>query len=451
MNQQLFEKGLKSFQEAAALDPKMLIIQLNQGVAYLNLGKVDEARKLLEDVVKQSPKDPHAWYNLGLLYKNSSDSQAAVDAFHRVTEIDPNDPDTWYFLGSSYSQIKQYPQAIDAFQHALKLNAAHASAEFGLSRAFQQSGDVTNARQHLQRFQYITQTKLGSPISLAYGEQGKYSRVEESPGVMQKAPPAIPVTFVSVASGLVSKPAAGSASDLASFLGPGACFLDYDGDGKPDVFLADNGTEGGMSLYHYLGGGKFEDVTKKAGIDGSLHAVGCTAGDFDNDGSTDLAVSLNGRVLLLHNEKNGTFKDVTEAAGIKSDGFNLGVTFIDYDHDGDLDLYVTPFSECSGFEPRQALYVSQTDVISTPNQMFRNNGNGTFTDVTKTVELGGNGSSVGAIGSDFNNDRAVDLVVTGTDQPTLQLRILAKENFPRGTPCRISRLGAAVRCSRLQS
>ena len=99
--------------------------------------------------------------------------------------------------------------------------------------------------------------------------------------------------------------------------------------------------QGGMALYHNLGNGKFEDVTKKAGLDSSLHAIGCTAGDYDNDGATDLAVSLNGRVLLLHNEKNGTFKDVTDAAGIKSAGLNLGLAFIDYDHDGDLDLYVT--------------------------------------------------------------------------------------------------------------
>ena len=141
--------------------------------------------------------------------------------------------------------------------------------------------------------------------------------------------------------GLVSKPAAGAANDLASFLGPGACFLDYDGDGKPDIFLPDNGPQGGMALYHNLGAGKFEDVTKKAGLDPAVHAIGCTAGDYDNDGATDLAVTLNGSVLLLHNEKNGTFKDVTEAAGIKNDGLNVAPTFIDYDHDGDLDLYVT--------------------------------------------------------------------------------------------------------------
>ncbi|PYX11043.1 MAG: hypothetical protein DMG85_06905, partial [Acidobacteria bacterium] len=178
MNQQSFAKALKAFQDAAA--------RLNQGIALLSLGRVDEAKEFLEEAVKRDPADPHAWYNLGLLYKNTSNAQAAVDAFRRVTEIDPNDADTWYFLGSAYSLTRQYPQAIDAFQHAIKLNPLHASAEFGLSRAYQQSGDVAHAREHLQRFQYITQNKLGSPIGLAYGEQGKYSLAEESPAAMEK-------------------------------------------------------------------------------------------------------------------------------------------------------------------------------------------------------------------------------------------------------------------------
>src|SRR5436305_8700341 len=191
MNQQLFEKGLKAFQDAAALDPKLEIAKLNQGIAQLNLTRIDPARQLLEEAVKRRPEDPNAWFNLGLLYKNTDNPQGAVDAFVRVTRIDPEDADTWYFLGASYSQRKQYPQAIDAFQHALKLNPLHASAEFGISRAYQQSGDIEHAREHLKRFQYITHNKLGSTMSLAYGEQGKYSRAEESTAVVDIAPPPI--------------------------------------------------------------------------------------------------------------------------------------------------------------------------------------------------------------------------------------------------------------------
>jgi tetratricopeptide (TPR) repeat protein len=420
MNQQLFEKGLKAFQDAAALDANLKIARLNQGIALLNLARIEPAKQLLEEAVKHDPNDPHAWFNLGLLYKNSDNAQIAVDAFRRVTEIDPNDADTWYFLGATYSQLKQYPNAIDAFQHALKLNPLHASAEFGISRAYQQSGDIIRARENLQLFQHITQNKLGSPIGLAYGEQGEYSRVEESSAAPEKVPVEIPVKFVdeTEAAGLSGK-AAPTEADLTSFLGPGACFLDYDSDGKIDLFLPDNGPQGGMALYHNLGNGKFEDVTRQAGLDPKVHAIGCAAGDYDNDGATDLAVSLKQRVLLLHNEKNGMFKDVTEAAGIKSPvtnpnshAFNVGLTFIDYDHDGDLDLYVSRYSDDPAFDPRHEARGIPGDTTGS-NLIWRNNGNGTFTEVAQSINLHGWAPTLAAVGTDWNNDRAIDVAVTG--------------------------------------
>src|SRR5947207_12589850 len=257
MNQQLFEKGLKSFQDAAAADPNLHVAKLNQGIALLSLAKVDAAKAILDEAAKANPKDPHVWYALGMLDKNSSNAEAAVEDFKHVIEIDDSDADTWYFLGTVYSQLKQFPQAIDAFEHALKLNPLHASAQFGLSRAYQQSGDSPHAREHLARFQYITQNKLGSAMSLAYGEQGKYSLAEESQVATVKVLPQIPVKFVDVTkqAGLISKPSSGESGQArASALGPGACFLDYDNDGKIDIFLANNGPQGGIGLYHNVAG-----------------------------------------------------------------------------------------------------------------------------------------------------------------------------------------------------
>jgi len=420
MNQQLFEKALKSFEQASKFDPGMEIAKLNQGIALLNLQRVDDAKAALEAATKQDPKDPHAWYNLGLYYKNSSEAEQAIEAFKRVVELAPNDADSWYFLGTVYAQAKQYPAAIDAFEHALKLNPLHASAEFGLSRAYQQSGDSTSARQHLVKFQYIKDNKLGAPMSLAYGEQGQYSRAEESPVLADKAPPQIKVRFVEVTkeAGIATNAAPGQTKDLASFLGAGACFLDYDGDGKIDILVADGGPQGGIGLYHNIGGGKFEDVTKRAGLDPTQHAMSCAGGDYDNDGFTDLALTFNGRIQLLHNEKNGTFKDVTESAGIKQDGFNASLTFIDYDHDGDLDLYVARYSEHPPFDPRVSAAATPKDRTTGSNIMWRNNGDGTFTDVTGSVALQSGGPTAGAIGTDYNNDRAVDLLLTDSG-PTL--------------------------------
>jgi tetratricopeptide (TPR) repeat protein len=405
MNQQLFEKALKSFQQAAELDSKLTIARLNEGVALLNLQKIDEAKAALEDALKQDPKNPNAWYNLGLLAKNTGDAQAAIDAFHQVVELDANDADTWYFLGSVYVQAKQFPQAIDAFQHALKLNPLHASAEFGLSRAYQQSTDIDHAREHLKKFQYITQNKLGAPMSLAYGEQGQYSRAVESPSAVLKAPAQIKVQFADVTkeAGIVGKPVS-SNKPRDSDPGPGACFLDYDADGRIDLFLADNGPQGGMTLYHNLGNGKFEDVTRKAGLDLNVQGFSCTAGDYDNDGFTDLAVSSMQGMLLLHNEKNGTFKDVAAISGVKGVGIS-GLTFIDYDHDGDLDLYgASGLSEC--MEPCRG-----------SGTVWRNNGDGAFTVVD--IGIANIVLALGAIGTDYNNDRAVDLVVPDQDGGTV--------------------------------
>ncbi|HEV2470442.1 MAG TPA: FG-GAP-like repeat-containing protein [Candidatus Sulfotelmatobacter sp.] len=403
MNQQLFEKGLKEFQQAQEADPKFTIARLNEGVAYLNLQKVDQAKAALDDTLKQDPKSPNAWYSLGLLAKNTGDAQDSISAFQHVIDIDPKDADTWYFLGTAYAQAKDFPRAIEAFQHALKINPTHASAEFGLSRAYQQSSDTADAREHLKKFQYITQNKIGSPMSLAYGEQGKYSRAVESPMLKLKPPAEIKVQFVDVTkeAGIVSGPSDSKAPRTA------ACFLDYDGDGLVDIFLGGNGPAGGIGLYHNLGNGKFQEVTAKAGLDPSAHSSSCTAGDYDNDGATDLAVNINRQLVLFHNEKNGTFKNVTEVAGL-SNSESENLTFIDYDHDGDIDLYVTDiFSDVVGNVP---------DVTS-HTKLWRNNGNGTFTDVTNETGLAVE-SAFGSVGTDYNNDRAVDLLVSDSG-PTI--------------------------------
>ncbi|MBI3477673.1 MAG: VCBS repeat-containing protein [Acidobacteria bacterium] len=414
MNQQLFEKGLKAFEAAAAKDPNLRVTALNRGVALLNLQRVDEAKTLLLKASQDDPQDAHPWYNLGLFYKNSDSPQAAVEAFRRVTEIDPYDADSWYFLGSTYAQVKQYPEAIESFQHALKVDPLHASAQFGLSRSYQQSGQAEQAREGLKKFQYITQNKLGTPISLAYGEQGKYSRAEESPVVVEKVLAQIPVKFVDVTeiAGLPSKVEAKSADG-------GACFLDYDNDGHIDLFLARSGSGGGPALFHNLGNGKYENVSGKLGLDRSLRLTACTAGDYDNDGFSDLALATPEGVVLLHNDKGDKLTDATQAAGILSErtaGSSAvlwrGVSFVDYDHDGDIDLLgirqaVLPVV---GDEPHASSF---------PARMWRNNGNGTFTDATESLGLI-QANAISGVGTDYNNDRAVDIAVAGSEQaPTI--------------------------------
>jgi len=426
MNQQAFKKALGYFQQARAADPSLSAAKVNEGIALLNLQQTEPARQTLLEVVKANPRDARAWYNLGLLYRGDNQPKEALDAFQHAAELEPKDADSHYFLGTVHMQMQQFPQAIEEFQKTLQLDAYHASAEFGLARAYQQSGNMAEARVRLAKFQQITKSKLGAAMSVAYGDQGPLSLAESSSATVEEVPAAIPVRFVDVTkeAGLANSAVGAEPKTFAERVGPGACLLDHDNDGKIDIFVASGGKQGGVALYHNLGEGKFADVTEAMGLDPKATAISCAAGDYDNDGFTDLAIGFNGRVALYHNEKGAKFTEVTQAAGIHTDGLPMGMTFIDYDHDGDLDLYIT-----RGPQAARGINVHALEQAARQqnNFMWRNNGNGTFTDVSvatglEGVVLGGsegNGPYYGAVGSDFNNDRAIDLVVSGEVRPTI--------------------------------
>src|SRR5437899_1565926 len=398
MNQQRPADAQKYFEQAFAADAKFYVARLNLGVALQGQQKLEDGRAALTAAAEQLPKDPYAWYNLGLAYKDLGDAEKGIGAFQHVTEIAPNEPDAYYFVGYLNSQIQKYDEAIAAFQKGLALNPFHASSEFGLARAYQRKGDPAAAREHLARFQKITTEHLGVPFGAGYGDQGRYSLAELPLSSVVDVSTAIPVRFTAQANPFHAKGAGGKYA--APGPSTGACFFDYDGDGKPDLFLVSGEANGTSRLLHNLGDGKFADVTEEAGI--SLHGsgLGCAAGDFDNDGKTDLAVCLSDGVRLLRNKGGGKFEDVTQAAGIRREKGCVGVTFVDYDHDGDLDLYIT-------MTPG-----APTDA-ATHNLLWRNNGNSTFTDVSAETALGIAATGGGVVTTDFNNDRAIDFVIAG--------------------------------------
>ncbi len=399
MNQQRLADAQKYFEQALQIDPKFAVARLNLGVSLLRQQKLEPARAALLQAAEQLPNDPYAWYNLGLLYKHLGDAKKEIAAFQHVTEITPNEADAYYFVGSLSTQLQKYDQAIAAFQKGLALYPFHASAEYGLALAFQRKGDPASAREHSARFQKITTEHLGTPYGEGYGAQGKYSRAELPLRSVADVPAAIAVRFVAQANAFVSKTAGGGS--IAIGPSSGACFFDYDGDGKPDLFLVSGTADGSSHLLHNLSDGRFEDVTQGAGIRFTGGGLGCAAGDFDNDGKTDLAVCLSDGVRLLRNKGDGKFEDVTEAMGIRKEKNCVGVTFVDYDHDGNLDLYITmePGAASPGATPH--------------NVLWRNNENSRFTDVSAETGLGIAATGAGVVTTDFNNDRAIDFAIAG--------------------------------------
>jgi tetratricopeptide (TPR) repeat protein len=392
LNQQKGAEAQKYFEKALALDPKFAVARLNLGIAFLSQQKLEQGRAALEQATVQLPNDPYAWYNLGLAYKDLSEPEKGIAAFQHVTQIAPDEPDAYYFIGFLDSQLLKYDEAIAAFKKALALAPFHASAQFGLARAYQRKGETDAARESMKLFQKNKEAHLGDPFGAGYGEQGKFSLAEFVHGAQANAPAEIPVHFVQES---LAKRVSGATTPLAA--GRGACFIDFDGDGKADLFLV-AAANGKSRLLRNLGNGQFEDLTEKAGLAGVGEGYGCAAGDFDNDGRPDLAVCESSGIRLFHNEGNGAFTDVTEKVGIRREPGCVAATLVDYDHDGDLDLYLTMASAAPD---------------KRTNRLWRNNGNSTFTDISEATGLGVPGTGAGVAITDFNNDRAVDFVLAG--------------------------------------
>ncbi len=410
MGQQFTNRAAASFAEAFKKDPTLAQAEVNEGIALLTLQKLDDARKALRAALALDPNSAQGWYNLGLAQHADNELDDALASFQRAARIDPHDADSLYFVGVCYQEMKQYGKAVDAFEQVLKVQPLHASAEFGLARALQRSGHVDEARAHFKVFQHLASTKISAPIGLAYGEQGHYSTAATVEGAEAKPRAMIPVKLAAQ-SVLSQVPSAAAEGPGAPTLTGGACMMDVTGSGRMDLVLMESGAQA-IRVLHANGAGGFVDFdAAAAGLKASGHAVACAVGDYDGDGLNDLAVALDYQVRLYHNLGHGQFKDVTADAGLVPRNRPSGITFVDYDHDGDLDLFLTG----AGWKPGAA-----------PNVLWRNNGNGSFTEWTDATGLGGSGTTAAAILTDFNNDRAVDIAVTG-DQPSPTLYVNPRE------------------------
>jgi tetratricopeptide (TPR) repeat protein len=406
MGQQFTERAADEFAEAFKDDPKLVQAAINEGIALMTLQKLDEARKALQQAIALDPNHAQAWYNLGLLQHAGNETETALASFQRAAKIDPKDADSLYFEGNCYQEMKEYDKAVEILEKALAIDPLHASAEFALARSLQRSGHTAEAKDHFKRFQHLTSTKISSAIGLAYGEQGHYSTVTpvEMPALVQRA--MIPVRLEEQPlvgeEATVRKTGAGGRSagslPIAFRTTGGACMMDVTGSGQMDLVLMQSGAQA-IRVFHQKSEGRFEEWdAPAAGLKASGHAVACTVGDFDRDGLNDLVVALDDSVLLFRNLGHGQFKDVTADAGLVAKNHPSGITFVDYDHDGDLDLLLT------GAPIKPGGYA---------NILWRNNGDGSFTEWTEPTGLGGSGTTAAAILTDFNNDRAVDLAVTG--------------------------------------
>ncbi len=216
-------------------------------------------------------------------------------------------------------------------------------------------------------------------------------------------------------------------------MGGGVCLLDYDGDDDLDVYFVQGGslsagpdTQPGNVLYRNRGDGIFEDVTTAAGVGDRGYGMGCTVGDYDNDGRPDLYVTNYGRNILYRNRGDGSFEDVTDSTGVGDASWSVSATFLDYDADGHDDLFIANYLNWSPARELTCVAIGgRPDYCSplnynapAPNRLYRNLGNGRFQDVSETAGLrAADGTSLGVVAADLNQDGHVDLYVANDGMP----------------------------------
>jgi enediyne biosynthesis protein E4 len=218
-----------------------------------------------------------------------------------------------------------------------------------------------------------------------------------------------------------------AAKHLPETSGAGCAFLDYDNDGWMDIYLVNSGRcdfyEPARplrnALYRNNRDGTFTDVTEKSGVGGGGYGMGVAVGDYNGDGFADLYVTQYGRSILYRNNGDGTFTDVTEKARVAAPGWASSAVWFDYDNDGRLDLFVGQFCEfnkslsCGVDKDGTHHYCIPRVFKPRPSWLFHNNGDGTFTDVSRETGIAEHlGKAWGAVATDINNDGRMDLFVS---------------------------------------
>jgi hypothetical protein len=262
------------------------------------------------------------------------------------------------------------------------------------------------------------------------------SPAQSQAAVPTPARPSGPITFADITAqaGIHFKHNSGAFGKkyLPETMGSGVCVLDYDNDGWQDILFVNSmdwpehkTTKSFPALYHNNHDGTFTDVTRQSGLAVEMYGLGCSVGDFDNDGFDDIYITAIGGSYLFRNLGNGKFSDVTAKAGVADSGFPTGAVWFDYDHDGRLDLFVAHYVEWSlatdqpcSLDGKHKSYCTPEAYKGQSARLFHNLGNGRFEDVTKRAGLDDpSGKSLGIALIDYDNDGWLDLFVTNDTQP----------------------------------
>lgn len=370
-----YEAAADAFREALTIDPSLVIARLNLAIARLYDGEHDAAAVDASAAVAALPQSPHGHYVLGLISRTANRPADAAAAFQRALDIDADDVGSRIQLGQIHTGQRRYAEAVPLFEAALSREPFNATAAYGLATALVRGGQRAAAEAAMARFQALRDNPAAITYSNNYLEQGRYGAALVSTGLEAELVDA-------------AAPSVHFADATAAVFGEDdprgrVALFDADRDGDLDAVLA---SSSGLTLLTN-DEGRF---ARRSSIDASVSdGLGAVAGDYDNDGRPDLFVIGRAANRLYRQQPDGSFTSVPVNAGDAGATADApAAAFADIDHDGDLDIF-----------------------LSSPNRVLRNNGNGTFNDVTATAGLAGTAPLVAVVPTDYDNRRDIDLLL----------------------------------------
>jgi enediyne biosynthesis protein E4 len=404
----------------------------------------------------------HSWKLLGMAYVAEEKYSLAVPALERACALDNREEMACYYLGRAEFTLVRLHEALNSYRLALKSRSAPAGRVLlGMALVYEAMPNQAEAERYFRQA-----IAAGEPDALHdYGLfLFKAGRLRESLAVLEKAgagadldrvrkalrespltpgtPPPLPVRFTPMPLPMIVKNGAAGDHHLIETMIAGVAVFDFDGDGWPDIFIANGAPLAGLEkadssyanrLFRNNHDGTFTDATARAGLAGSGYSMGVAAGDFDNDGNVDLFVTGVRSNTLYRNRGDGTFEDVTQRAGLGETGkWSVAAGWFDFDNDGLLDLFVVRYvawdpgkeAFCGAaadplfHRPGYRQYCNPSLYRPLSNALYRNLGGGRFRDVSTESGIASHpGKGMGVAFGDFDGDGRPDIFVANDTEP----------------------------------
>ncbi len=423
---------------------------MQRGLDAFRQRDLPAAERELLMAAREQPDSARAWKSLGMTYIAEEKYEPAEDPCRQACDLDSREENACYYLGRVEFTLGRFDKSLAAYGKALTSGADRGRVLLGMALTYEAMSKPREAERYYKEAIAAGEARSKVDYGLFLFKQGRgedglkilrgagadteADRVETalrnadlSRGAADRG---VPVRFEASSLDMVVNNGATGAKHLIETTIAGVGVLDYDGDGWPDIFVANGAAipsleKSGSRFYDRLfrnnHDGSFTDVTRKAGVAGSGYSMGVAAADYDNDGHVDLFVTGVGGNTLYRNRGDGTFEDVTQKAGLGERGkWAVAAGWFDYDNDGRLDLFVVRYVQwnpaaelfCGFPEKGIRQYCNPKLYEPLANALYHNEGGGRFRDVSREAGISAYaGKGMGVAFGDMDGDGKLDIFV----------------------------------------